>query len=637
MIKTIILTTLTTIFLLAMACGGSERYEPTAGPPGDQAPAAPAATEAPESRSQPVVATRRPAAPTKMGEAPPRATATPSFERDERVPSDQRPTIVGVFVPTVAPAQTPDVGATVTAQILDNRGGASRVVVINALDTSSPRGAEMVSAETEERRQPTATNFRDYGRLEFTETSTDNVSTFSLDIDRTSYNLALNWAENGYQVDPASVRAEEWINAFNYQYDPPESDRLFSMTTNIFRHPLDDNLHMARIGFQAPEIQETKPLNVTLVLDASGSMQEGNRVETARAAAETIRRSLSRNDRIAVVHFDTNVKHDHTVEHRRPDDRDVQRSIDRLQPGGSTNVQAGLNQGVRLADQARRDRPDAHNYVILMSDGVANVDATNPFAILEAVQDQDTSNPLRIITVGVGIENYNDVLLEQLAQYGNGWYRYLDDPEQAEATFARDNWLALSTPFADHTRAQITWDPDIVRKWRMVGYENRVTSDESFNEERREFAEIHSGASTTVFYELELRPDASNSFATRPMGTAELRWTAAGTSGAASQHHTFLAVPVREFDNQTSPLTRLGAIVALSSDLYSGLQDFSRQELSYLRTDFDILLDQLQELDSDLGHLQAYQDFQFLLRHIAADVSEMAPQTPSGTGSGYKP
>ena len=202
---------------------------------------------------------------------------------------------------------------------------------------------------------------------------------------------------------------------------------------------------------------------------------------------------------MAVVHFTIEVKHELTVDHRQPWDRDIDSSIDRLQPGGSTNVQAGLNEAVRLADQARRDRPDAFNYIILMSDGVANVDATDPFAILGSSPDQDARNPLRIITIGVGIENYNDVLLEQLAQYGNGWYRYLDDEEQARITFSRDNWLALSTPFADQTRAQVTWDPALVRAWRIVGYENRVTSDESFTEERKEFAELYAGASTTVF------------------------------------------------------------------------------------------------------------------------------------------
>ena len=282
-----------------------------------------------------------------------------------------------------------------------------------------------------QRQQPTATTFQDYERTSFVDTSTDAVSTFSLDTDRTSYFLALNWARNGYTVDADSVRAEEWINAFNYGYSEPGDDRSFAITSDVVGHPLDADRHLARIAFQAPEFRDETPLNVTLVLDASGSMASGNRVAIAREAAETIRQSLSADDRIAVVHFSTVVLDRYTVGHSAPDDLDVVRSISRLAAHDTTNVQAGLDLGVELADAARRERPEAFNYIILMSDGVANVDATDPFAILESASDSDSSNPLRLITVGVGIENYNDVLLEQLAQHGNGWYRYLDDTTQA--------------------------------------------------------------------------------------------------------------------------------------------------------------------------------------------------------------
>ena len=170
-------------------------------------------------------------------------------------------------------------------------------------------------------------------------------------------------------------------------------------------------------------------------------------------------RAWSGDDRIAVVHFTEDVIDRLTVEHEKPDSRDVRRSIDRLEPHGSTNVQAGLDLGVRLAHEARWERPEAHNYVILMSDGVANVDATNPFAILESAGDYDNANPLRLITIGVGIENYNDYLLEQLAQHGNGWYRYLNDTGQARATVQpRELGLRCRYRFADQTRAQVTWN-----------------------------------------------------------------------------------------------------------------------------------------------------------------------------------
>ena len=147
---------------------------------------------------------------------------------------------------------------------------------------------------------PSATTFKDYERSEFASTPEDNVSTFSLDTDRTSFQLALNWARSGHSVEPDSVRAEEWINAFNYGYDSPTHRDSFAMTADVFRHPLNSDMHMVRLGFQAPELQDDTPLNVTLVLDASGSMKDGNRVAIAREAAEGIRRSLQepRSDRL---------------------------------------------------------------------------------------------------------------------------------------------------------------------------------------------------------------------------------------------------------------------------------------------------------------------------------------------------
>ena len=228
---------------------------------------------------------------------------------------------------------------------------------------------------------------------------------------------------------------------------------------------------------------------------------------------------------------------------------------------------------MKLADHARRrERPDAYNYIILMSDGVANVNATDPFAILESAYDEDASNPLRLITIGVGIENYNDYLLEQLAQHGNGWYRYLSDFDQARATFSRENWLALSIPFADQTRAQVTWNDDVVEYWRMIGYENRVTSDESFVEDRKEFAEIPMGAATTVFFEVQLHDDVLR----RPsriadLGDVQLRWVTPKSGLTNRQSAAITSHLNAELATTGDPLLEFGAIVALASDRYGSL------------------------------------------------------------------
>ena len=512
------------------------------------------------------------------------------------------------------------------------------VVVVKEVYLEAPASAATAAppAATEAGLAPTVrpadTTFQDYGRQPFVATSEDAVSTFSLDTDRTSYHLALGWARHGYDIEPDSVRAEEWINAFDYQYAPPADAWGFAITSDLVAHPLDEGKHLVRLGFQAAEVPDDRPLNVTLVLDASGSMGDGNRVDIARAAAEAIRQSLRPQDRVAVVHFTTDVLHHLTVEHQAPDDYSVESSIAQLAPHGSTNVQAGLNLGVQLANQARLERPDATNYVILMSDGVANVDATNPFAILESAYDRDASNPLRLITIGVGITNYNDVLLEQLAQHGNGWYRYLDSSDQARSTFSRDNWLALSTPFADQTRAQVTWDPEVVKTWRIVGYENRVTSDASFAEDRREFAELPSGAATTVFYELELhdrwRGRAAEDL---KLGQVELRWVVPETGQSRSQQVEVTGRDIGFDSFEADPLLRLGAIVALSADRYSSLPRDADDGAAGVSNDMAILQEELRTLGGSLGSLGAYQDFRFLLERMAERAyAEAPPEAPSG-------
>ena len=205
------------------------------------------------------------AAPTMAPRAMPTAAPTPTRQRFMPAPT-MAPTAAAR--PTIAPASEP------------------------RPTQASPRGT------------PPSTTFRDYQRERFVSAAVDNVSTFSLDTDRTSYFLALNWARNGYEVDPDSVRAEEWVNAFNYGYEQPRRDDSFAISTDVVTHPLDSRTHLARIAFQAPELDyDTTPVNVTLVLDASGSMADGNRVDIAREAAESIRLSLRDHDRIAVVHF----------------------------------------------------------------------------------------------------------------------------------------------------------------------------------------------------------------------------------------------------------------------------------------------------------------------------------------------
>ena len=639
-----LISLLALLLILAAAC--RDTAAPTAVNPAPTAEVAPAATPSPDSGSPEAMESDGAdggGSPTARNQPAPTATETTKEvevvkEVVREVPVEVMSESMSAAAPAGAPAPAGPQGAGVPSGVQSPTGrAATPAPQAQSIPAGAPTPAAAPATTNSVPAPPAATTFQNYQRSPIVNAAQDPVSTFSLDTDRTSWYLALNWARAGFPVEPASVRAEEWINAFDYAYARPQSAAEFAISADLIPHPLDNGKHLARLAFQAPDLREDgKPLNVTLVLDASGSMAEGNRIAIARAAAETIRQSLRPQDRLSIVHFTDEVLPHLTVANRRPNATAAQDSIARLQPHGATNVQAGLNRGVQLADQMRRERPDAYNYILLLSDGVANVDATNPFAILESAADYGRADPLRLITLGVGIANYNDYLLEQLAQHGNGWYRYLDSPAQAQALFRRDNWLQLARPFADQARAQVTWNPDLVRTWRIVGYENRITADHTFEQNRREFAEIPSGAATTVFYELELRghpPDYNDA-----LGMVELRWVNPDSGQSRQQSAALDGMGSPSAGYAQNPLLHFGALVALAADRYSGLPyangpDYANAGGNPTYANPAIALATLQErlhlLSPALGQRQSYRDFAFLLEQL---IQALPHYWPGDTG-----
>ena len=204
-------------------------------------------------------------------------------------------------------------------------------------------------------------------------------------------------------------------------------------------------------------------------------------------------------------------------------------SLERLTPRGSTDVEGGLSLGYEQARDAYR--PGGINVVVLCSDGVANVGMTGPESIAARIAEEGR-NGIHLVTVGYGMGNYNDHLMEQLADQGDGFYRYVDTYEEAEHVYV-DELTSLLAPVADDARTQVELDPEFVTSYRLVGYENRAMDDESFGDLSADAGELGAGHHATALYEVQLAEGVEPGTA---IGLAKVLWKTPGTGepGAAS-------------------------------------------------------------------------------------------------------
>jgi Ca-activated chloride channel family protein len=199
----------------------------------------------------------------------------------------------------------------------------------------------------------------------------------------------------------------------------------------------------------------------------------------------------------------------------------VMAAIDSLHPEGATNAEAGLILGYEKARQAFR--PGGVNRVILASDGVANVGNTGPDSILAQIRDEAEAG-IQLATLGFGMGNYNDTLMEQLADDGDGFYTYVDTIDEAERLFVDELTSTLVTVALD-AKVQVAWEQAAVERYRLIGFENRAIDDDQFRDDSVEAGAIGAGHTVTALYELKLAEGASGA-----LGSVSLRWTNPGTN-----------------------------------------------------------------------------------------------------------
>jgi len=414
--------------------------------------------------------------------------------------------------------------------------------------------------------------FQDPGVNPFVDPLKDNQSTFGLDVDTASYTVARRFVTDGNLPDPASVRVEEFVNFFDQGYAPPEEGD-FAIHVDGGPSPfLAEDETLLRVGVKAREDgSRTRPAaSLTFVIDVSGSMARENRLELVKRSLHVLVDGLRRDDSVGIVVFGSDARVVLPPTGAR-DRATILEAIDSLEPEGSTNAEAGLRLGYEMARQ--RLGEEGINRVILASDGVANVGATDAETILARIRD-DAKTGIQLVTVGFGMGNFNDVLLEQLADNGDGFYAYVNDIDEARRLFV-DNLTGTLESVALDARVQVEFDPRAVEAYRLIGFENRAIPDASFRDANVNAGAIGAGHSSTALYALRLTGETG---AAR-IGTVSLRWVEPITNRQRE-----LARDVRPTDlvgsfRTASSTLKLDALVAAAAERFRGSKYGSSYDL----------------------------------------------------------
>lgn len=361
--------------------------------------------------------------------------------------------------------------------------------------------------------------FPSLGTNPYVDTTVDSQSTFGLDVDTASYTVARNYVTQGLRPDPASVRPEEWVNYFDQGYAPPETG-AFAIHADGSPTPfLSSSEVLLRVGVKAREVSTGRRPSaaLTFVIDVSGSMGEDGRLELVKQSIALLVDQLRSDDRVAIVAFSTQAR---VVLSPTPGDRHDQilGALSKLQPEDTTNVDAGLGLGYELAHEQFIE--GGINRVVLATDGVANVGTEDAATILRNA-GAGAAPHVQLVAVGVGMGNYNDALLEQLAVQGDGFYAYVDTLDEARRIFVDQMTQTIDTVALD-AKAQIDFNPATVAGYRLIGYEDRGIPDSSFRDPNANGGAIGAGHQVTALYALVLRRGESSD---DRLATVMLRWT----------------------------------------------------------------------------------------------------------------
>lgn len=330
------------------------------------------------------------------------------------------------------------------------------------------------------------------------------VSTFSVDVDTGSYSNARRFLRQGQLPPGGAVRVEEMINYFPYQYALPKADSKgqaapFGVTTEIAPSPWNANNHLLRIGIKASDtpVASLPPANLVFLVDVSGSMNAPERLPLVKVALRKLSSHIRPQDRVSMVIYASGTG---VVLEPTSDQEAIVRAIDKLVPGGSTAGAAGIDLAYQMAQKGFIS--GGINRILLATDGDFNVGITNFDQLKQRVAEKRKSG-IALSTLGFGTHNYNEKLMEQLADAGDGKYSYIDNENEAHKVMVDEISATLATVAKD-VKIQLEFNPKLVSEYRQIGYENRALKREDFNNDKVDAGDIGSGHTVTALYEITL-------------------------------------------------------------------------------------------------------------------------------------
>lgn len=328
----------------------------------------------------------------------------------------------------------------------------------------------------------------------------DPVSTFSIDVDTGSYANVRRLLNEGRLPPKGAVRLEEMVNYFPYDYALPSAEGSpFGITTELAPTPWNPNTRLLRVGIKASDrsVAELPPANLVFLVDVSGSMDRREGLPLVKSTLKLLVDQLRDQDKVSLVVYagDSRVVLEPTSGR---DKASIRNAIEQLQAGGSTAGASGIELAYRMAQKGYR--PEGINRILLATDGDFNVGISD-FETLKQMAAEKRRSGVSLTTLGYGVDNYNEQLMEQLADAGDGNYAYIDNLREARKVLV-DQLSSTLAVVAKDVKIQLEFNPSQVSEYRLLGYENRALQREDFSNDKVDAGEIGAGHTVTALYEI---------------------------------------------------------------------------------------------------------------------------------------